>query len=470
MILNPSRVILLAGALFLLLGAMLLDRGIAPFILLASLALFIGIIRFSVPAVFYTLLIIRPSLDIFGGYVFVISPNLPSINIAGIVALISIIVSIILIYRSQKRILTIPLSALFIFIFFIYGVFTVLSLHPIASINELIRVSAFLLMYFTGYILIHTKHDLTQIIWSIIISSIIPTIVGYIQLFNGAGLYTNPGFENRIAGTFGHPNVLGYFLLIIIALIVYIYFENPSRKPLYKTLLITYGFLLGVLLLSTYTRGAWIGISLLLLGVSLIRYTKKTLIVTAIAIPITAISALSYIWVQTNIIYDLTPLEDIPVISRVVGLFNGDPSDSIIWRQIMWSDMYNKALTRPIIGFGAGTIEIIVEEVRGLSLGALEAHNDYIKILVEMGVIGLFSYIAFILGLLYSLLIRIQSRKDTLLLIMTFLVLAIYLSSIWDNLLRQTAVMWIFFGLLGVVMKYHTIRSRDSVKDPSIGE
>lgn len=470
MTLNPFRGILLIGTLLLFLGAMLLDRGIAPFILLAALALFMSIIRLSVPAVFYMLLIIRPSLDIFGSYVFVISPNLPSINIAGIVALISIIVSIILIYRSQIRILTIPLSALFIFLFFIYGIFTVLSLHPIASMNELIRVSSFLLMYFTGYILINTKQDLTQIIWSIIISSIIPAIVGYIQLFNGAGLYTNPGFENRIAGTFGHPNVLGYFLLIIIALIIYMYFENPSRKPLYKVLLITYGTLLGVLLLSTYTRGAWIGISLLLLGVSLIRYTKKTLIVTAIAIPIMAISALSYIWVQTNIIYDLKPLEDIPVISRVVGLFNGDPSDSIIWRQIMWSDMYNKALTRPIIGFGAGTIEIIVEEVRGLSLGALEAHNDYIKILVEMGVIGLFSYIAFILGLLYSLLIRIQSRKDTLLLIMTFLILAVYLSSIWDNLLRQTAVMWIFFGLLGVVMKYHTIRSRDSVKDPSIGE
>ena len=131
----------------------------------------------------------------------------------------------------------------------------------------------------------------------------------------------------------------------------------------------------------------------------------------------------------------------------------------------MWSDMYNKALTRPIIGFGAGTIEIIVEEVRGVSLGALEAHNDYIKILVEMGVIGLFSYITFILALLYSLLIRIQSKQDTLFLIMTFLVLAIYLSSIWDNLLRQTAVMWIFFVLLGVVMKYHTIRAKDPSKD-----
>jgi O-antigen ligase len=251
---------------------------------------------------------------------------------------------------------------------------------------------------------------------------------------------------------------------------VYIYIENIIKKPLYKLLFVSYGVLLAILLLATYTRGAWIGLAILLGGVSLIRYPKKTLIITAIITPIIAIGAAGYIWAQQNIWYNVTPLEDIPVIARVVGLFNGDPSDSIIWRQVMWSDMYNKGLTRPWTGFGTGTIEIIVEQVRGVSLGALEAHNDYIKIFVEMGVFGLVAYIVFIIGILYSLLIRIQSREDTLLLIMTFLVFAIYLSSIWDNLLRQTAVMWIFFGLLGMVIKYTTIRPKQSPEEISIEE
>ncbi|MGA1046625.1 MAG: O-antigen ligase family protein [Minisyncoccia bacterium] len=158
------------------------------------------------------------------------------------------------------------------------------------------------------------------------------------------------------------------------------------------------------------------------------------------------------------------------MIERVVGLFSGDPSDSIIWRQVMWVDMYEKAMTRPLIGFGTGTIEIIVEEVRGVSLGALEVHNDYIKVFVEMGVIGLIVYILFIIAILYSLIIRIKSRQDTLLLMTTFIVIAIYLSSIWDNLLRQTAVMWIFFAILGVVFKYYTISSKNSLKSPPIVE
>jgi O-antigen ligase len=464
-----SSIVLITGAVLGLI-AIFIDKGIIPFILFASICILVSIFSVSLLSVLSVLLFIRPSLDIFGTYSFVLYSDLPAINIAGLVAVISIIISIFIIYKSKISIFSIPLSGLFMGLFGIYIIFASLSLYPLVSINELVRVLSFLLMYITGYIIIQSKKDLLYTTTLFIASSIIPAIVGYIQLFNGAGLYTNPGFENRIAGTFGHPNVLGYFLLIIIALMVYIYFENSIKQPLYKIVFVGYGILLGILLVATYTRGAWIGLALLLAGVSLIRYTKKTLIMGSIITPIIVIGSAGYIWLEQNIWYNLTPLEDIPVIARVVGLFNGDPSDSIIWRQVMWSDMYNKGLSRPWTGFGTGTIELIVEQVRGESLGALEAHNDYIKIFVEMGVWGLAAYIVFIVALIYSLLIRIQSRKDTLLLIMTFLVFAIYLSSIWDNLLRQTAVMWIFFGLLGMVIKYTTIRPKQSPKDIPIVE
>ena len=465
---NFSFLLLLGGVLGFL--ALFINSDIYNFILLSVLISGLVLLRLSINLLFYFLILIRPSLDILGNYNIVLSPDLPSINIAGIVAIISILVSFIIIYRSKISILSIPLSFIFILLFLIYIIFTIISTYPVDSINELIRVLSFLLMYFTGYVLIQSKDDLINFVKVVIVSSIIPTSVGYFQLLNGAGLYTNPGFENRIAGTFGHPNVLGYFLLIIIALMVYMFFENSIKKPLYKVAFVGYGILLAILLIATYTRGAWIGLALLLVGVSLIRYTKKALIMGSIITPIIVIGVAGYIWLEQNIWYNLTPLEDIPVIARVVGLFNGDPSDSIIWRQVMWADMYNKGLSRPWTGFGTGTIEIIVEQVRGVSLGALEAHNDYIKIFVEMGIIGLVAYVLFIIGIVYSLLIRIQSRKDTLLLIMTFLVFAIYLSSIWDNLLRQTAVMWIFFGLLGMVIKYTTIRPKQSPRDLPIEE
>lgn len=454
--------LILAFGVVIIFLILFLNLGIEAFILASALVLGATLLGVSLLSSFYVLIFIRPSLDIFGQYSIVFSSQLPSINVAGFVAIISILVSLFILWQSKTRILVIPLSIPFILLLFVYFIFSITSSYPGTSINELVRVFSFLIMYFTGYVVINSKKDLIYFVKILISSSVIPAIVAYIQLFNGAGLYTNPGFENRIAGTFGHPNVLGYFLLIILSLIVYVYFENIIIQPLYKQLLVLYGVLLSVLLIATYTRGAWIGLAILLAGICLIKFTKKTLIYSSILVPAMIILIFNYIWLEKNVFYDLPALEKIPVIARVVGLFNGDPSDSIIWRRVMWADMYNKGLSSPIIGFGTGTIELMAEEVRGVSLGALEAHNDYIKVFVETGIVGLSVYILFIFALIYSLFIRIKSRDDSLFLITTFIVIVIYLSSLWDNLLRQTAVMWIFFAFLGVVFKYHTIRVKDS--------
>jgi O-antigen ligase len=465
---NSNIILVLGGGIGIL--ALFFNSNIATFIFIAIFILVLTLFRLSINILFYFLLLIRTSLDIFGQYSIKLLPEFSSINIAGLVATLSIIVSLIIIYKSKQSIFSIPLSLIFILLFCVYILFSGLSNYPIISINELVRVLSFLIMYFTGYIIIQSRLDCINFIKIVIASSIIPTIVGYIQLFNGAGLYTNPGFENRIAGTFGHPNVLGYFLLIIIALLIYLLFEKNLLNNTIKYIFIFYGILLTILLIATYTRGAWIGLFVLLIGVGLIKFPKKTIIYTSVMIPMITILLSTYFLLQQTIWYELTPIEDIPIIARMVGLFNGDPSDSIIWRQVMWSDMYNKALTQPLTGFGTGTIETIVEEVRGVSLGSLEVHNDYIKIFVEMGLFGLVTYILFIISILYSLAIRIHSKQDTFLLIVTFITIAIYLSSIWDNLLRQTAVMWIFFGLLGVAFKYYTIYSKQTPEVSSTEE
>ncbi|MGA1046624.1 MAG: hypothetical protein ACO3UU_01320 [Minisyncoccia bacterium] len=255
-----SNIILVLGGLMGI-GALLVNSNIFSFIFIGILILIIVLFRVSVNILFYLLLCTRPSLDILGKYSITLFPEFPTINIAGIIAVLSIIVSIVIIYKSKISVLAIPLSFIFIGLFLIYILFTILSAYPIISINELIRVLSFLIMYVTGYVLIKSKKDCINFIKVVIMSSIIPVIIGYLQLLNGTGLYTNPGFENRIAGTFGHPNVLGYFLLIIIALMVYLFFEkNIIAKPKFKYMFILYGILSVILLISTYTRGAWIGL------------------------------------------------------------------------------------------------------------------------------------------------------------------------------------------------------------------
>lgn len=188
----------------------------------------------------------------------------------------------------------------------------------------------------------------------------------------------------------------------------------------------------------------------------MIRWPQRTVLATAISVPVLVVVSLGYIWLESTVFVGLPRFEQIPIIDRVAGLFDGDPSDSILWRQQIWADMYQEGWERPITGFGTGTVELVTEQVRGLGLGALEVHNDYIKFFVEMGLVGFFLFVFMISAKLFTMISFTQSRKDLLGIAMIFIVLVVYLSSIWDNLLRQTAVMWIFFALLGAVVKYKT--------------
>ncbi len=453
---DPFTLFVLGTGLLSLFLILFSDAGIGLAVILGAVITGTVLLAISLESIIYILLFVRPSLDIFGTFAVSLIPGLPSINIAGMIAIISIILSLGILVRSKHNTTEIPLFWPLVLFVLAHGVFSIGSIDLGVSINEIVRVTSFVIMYFAGYEIVKDRDDFFRLIWVIILSGLIPGGVAVYEMISGNGLYTNPGFENRIAGTFGHPNVLGYFLLIVLALMVYMFLEKKVRGSMTQLLFIVYGLILSTLLIATYTRGAWIGFALLIGGVSLIRWPRRTIVVSAVSVPIMIVASLGYIWLESNVFVGWPRFEQIPIIDRVAGLFDGDPSDSILWRQQIWADMYQEGWERPLTGFGTGTVEQVTEEVRGLGLGALEVHNDYIKFFVEMGFIGFFLFIFMIAAKLFTLISLTRNRKDLLGIAMIFIVLVVYLSSIWDNLMRQTAVMWIFFALLGAVIKYKT--------------
>ena len=182
-----------------------------------------------------------------------------------------------------------------------------------------------------------------------------------------------------------------------------------------------------------------------------------------ILVPVISLILFIYDWLQKNILIGYPAIKKIPIINRITGLFDGDPSDSILWRRQMWDDMINKGLESPIIGYGTGSVTTITEQVRGLKLGALEIHNDYIKVFVESGVIGLGFYLFMIVSILGFVFYNYVKTKNNYILITLFISLAVYLSSLWDNLLRQTAVMWIYFVILAISFKIVEISKEEKI-------
>jgi|688.fasta_scaffold01296_3 O-antigen ligase len=454
-----SKIILVLGGINLLL-CIVLD--ISPVIFLFSIImwLLLLLILVSLESALLTLIFIRPSIDIIG---YLSLPDWPMITLSPSIAIFTIIISFIYIYKNRTIFnnTNIPLIKSLIIVLFIYIGLTLTGISKLAGFQETIRLLSFIVLYFVGWIYVNKQNKFFNIIRVIIYGSIIPLIVAYIEYFSGSGLYTNPGFENRISATFGHPNVLAYYSVIILALISVIWFyKNNQILKLEREIFGIIGCLYVIVLLITFTRGAWFGLILFVFLMSSFQYRLKTLKISSVLIVLSIVLIFTYNFLASTNILDLPSLSKIPVINRVTGLFNSDPSDSVIWRLNMWRDAYNKALESPIIGFGTGSSETIIEQTRGTYRGSVEVHNDYIKIFLEQGIIGLIIYLAIIINILFTLYYRYIKGKNIYILTIAVLMTIIYVVSFWDNLLRGTVLMWLLFLLLGGVLHYNQLQNK----------
>jgi len=317
------------------------------------------------------------------------------------------------------------------------------SADKIISLREFVRIISIFVVYCLSYYLIRTWKAFRILIAAILLSSIIPVIFGVGQYFLKKGMSSDiSGFSNRIYGTFAHPNSFAAYLLIILSVALFCFLYN--RRILFLGAVSFLLFLLGL----TYSRSAWLGVILIFLTIGLFKY-RKLLVVSAMVI------LLIYLVVPT-------------VALRVQELFELDPYGSVIWRIKLWKDMIEVFKFRPLTGFGAGTFNVLAESVRGLKFGSLDAHNDYLKILVETGILGLVSYLSLILALLARLKKRLQRtsgdffvllknsyraksliKNNLFALILLALAVSIYTMSFGDNVLKFTAVQWIFWALIG---------------------
>jgi putative inorganic carbon (HCO3(-)) transporter len=423
-----------------------------------SVIVLLALTIYSLELSLYTLFIIRPSLDILSDFGVNLYEGIV-VNVAALVALYGMLLSGILIvkYWTYFRGDKIPLLWLIVGYWLVNLVFVPANDILSIGVNEIIRVTSFMVMFVVMFLMIESEKDYYSYIKVVILSAVFPALIGLLEFVTGAGLYSNPGFENRIAGTFGHPNVFAYYLMIVISLIgatiLHTKWLSKGDKPFLVLLAVVFSFLL----IQTFTRGAWIGLFLIGYLALLTKYTRRTIIGSILIVVFTGVLSLSYISVNQIEGVSLPPLDSNPLVKRFTDLFAEDPSDSVIWRRNIWADMFEAGLTRPITAHGTGSIEYVTEQVRGLALGALEVHNDYIKVFVEMGVIGLLMYLLLIAGMLAYFLDFYRTSRNVYILVVFYIVIALYFSSFYDNLLRQTANMWIFFGLVGATIRYGMI-------------
>ena len=248
------------------------------------------------------------------------------------------------------------------------------------------------LLFVYGIVVIDTKEcSYIRILYLLVCSSIVPILIALYGL-----IAYLPSFDDllvrgvRSASTFNNKNAFSYFLCLVIYAITVLLMENKkSQKHL---LLLVYLIIVIITFFTTGSRGALIGATL---AFSIVFFRKSIWLLGAVIV-------LFFILVS-----------NIPAYQAILNITKFEPSevggDTFTWRLFVWFTVITNIGDYWPLGIGIGTVLNHMIDQFNIPY---DTHNDYLRLLIEYGLIGLFVYLSAIFILLSrALKVSIQSLR-----------------------------------------------------------
>ncbi len=376
------------------------------------------------------LILVRPSLDIIGEWEISLSKNFPSFNINIILGFFVFFFSAFFLLKNIKKTVRTPLFWPIATFLTVLSASIFYSMDPTASLREIIRLATIFFLYLLAYQVISNKKDFYLLVKVVLLSYLLPSLAALFQYFFGLGLSDQFGGFQRVYGTFAHPNPFAFYSFLIVSLSLALGLKKISQEPknnqgnnlLFIVLIFVFSLFV---LFVTHTRSALACLAVLIFVLGLFKYRKIFLFGFLLFL---GVYLFSEVFQQ-----------------RIWELISLDPYGSVVWRFRLWEDMLPLFLWQPFIGYGLETFTKLAEFYRGFKWGSLEAHNDYLKILIENGILGLISYLWLMLAVLFFLFKKFtQSQKEqkTMALVIFTVFLSLFIAASFDNLLHATALQW----------------------------
>ncbi len=258
----------------------------------------------------------------------------------------------------------------------------------------------------------------------------------------------------RPAGFSGHPMTYSGLLIILLSsLIVYLVERFRYLEKLERFLLISGLFLILVGLILNRTRSAQIAVFLVLLFFLILKFRYKGIIITAIFGVILALMILltpaRYRWKHT-----------------LAGLKSGfNPSSSEGTRIILWKYAWREFLNRPITGNGPGTFREMINRypVARKLASTCHAHNDYLQVLYETGMLGFITFFSFWFYALFKFLLRYLKEQDLYAGMVAFSISGILTAGFFECNLFDAEIVMLLYFLTGMILGVESKEREDSV-------
>lgn len=416
--------------------ALALIAGIAP--PLITLGLVVGVI----------VLVLLLKKPLWGAYALVLSvPVQDAVELPGGITFTQVLFVLVLgiwfgwlALRGDRR-LHITGIALGLFLFLLT---TLPSIWGTTSLPESLAEISRWLVTILSYIIIvnsvQTRRDMNGLIAVMLISAMSEALLGLFQAYAGSGpaSFNVAGLLTRAYGTIGAPNSFaGYINMSVplgFALAAYQWGKWVSARraaPLLDrpdfiswqhlrapALMSIVALTLFWTMVTSLSRGAWVGLAV---GV----------LVMVMSLGKRAVGAISAILASTVILLILFSANALPsVVSDRFSLLISQidvfdprgvvptPEDyAVVERMVHWQVAGNMFLSNPVTGVGIGNFNVLFTKfgVQGWPYSRGHAHNYYLHLLAEVGLVGFTGYMILLstaFATAYRALRRIRARHD----------------------------------------------------------
>lgn len=305
-----------------------------------------------------------------------LAPFIPTMACAGLVILTFIS---FFIYRLQNNDIKFKLDAVGFLIFslvLIFGLFAITSFTPKSSIKIWLLYAPFIAFSYLLVSAVNTKERLKIVLSLFVTAGFLVSLYGLYQQFFGkvdSTAWLDPTMFTEITGrvysTLENPNVLGEYLLLVIPICAGMIYASKAHLAKFYYFVVLCSSIL--CMVFTQSRGCWVG--LILIAAIFAIFVDRRLL----AFGILAAFVLPFVLPDS-------------IITRFTSIGNINDS-STSYRVYIWLGTLNMLKDFGIYGIGLGSdaYNKIYPFYSYSSIIAPHAHNIYLQLLCETGIIGL---------------------------------------------------------------------------------
>ncbi len=332
----------------------------------------------------------------------ILMPFLPTMAVVAL-ALASFMSMVLkMLTDKNAKFVTTPLDVPLAIFIIIMGISAVTSFARGNSITIFLVYFAFALSYYTVTNAVKTKKQLVALVMGMLFAGLGVALYGIYQHifgFTGADAWIDKEmFEDistRVISTFGNPNVLGEYLLLLIPVCCGYIFSRTKTFNKFVTVCIT--AILCMCMIYTYSRGNWIGLMVAFM-LFFMFYDSRI------------------VWLGVIALLFAPVLAPQTIIDRILSIGNTSDS-STSYRVYIWIGTIAMLKDYWLCGIGLGSeaYNLIYPFYSYSGIVAPHSHNLYLQIITENGILGIISFVAIIFVYYKAVISTLITEKNKML-------------------------------------------------------